>query len=98
MVPTEVQRNKAAKVFTDLLRSYGDIPQPKIDRFGVALAKNLEGLDINIFGRFGHSDRILLSALKKANLTDSAFSDLIMVAFEGTDKVRYLLDGAWQRR
>lgn len=97
-IPSESQRDKAASVLTELLESYGDVPQQKVARFNTAMSKVLESADVMLFGRAREPDRYLGAALKKANIPDSAITDVIMITFEPEDKIRYWLDGAFHER
>lgn len=93
-----IQREKPADVLADLLISYGDQPTEKVESFRRALVKVLEGVDVTVFGRWRAPDQIMSLAMKKADLSDDAFSDVVMISFERDDKIWYWLDAGWHER
>lgn len=99
MTPTQVQSEKAAMVFAQLLGSYTNPPsQTKIDRMRKLLESQLSTMEVTMFGAIDAPDSILGSAMKKAGIPLSAVKDVILVSFESNDKIRYWFEKGWYER
>jgi len=96
MIPSELQRQKSAEVFAEVLERDQVLPS-KIMLFRKFLAAALAE-DVNIFGYYSAPDKYLKIALRKSKLGFDTITDVIVVAFAGGDKIQYFRDGEWHSR